>query len=114
MEAGEMGVRSLDRRIFRAADGGRKAAVPTTRNVWDAIAGRLPQGRVAGLATALAEEQRFFHWPLEFPEVFAQGGFDVMLGNPPWERIKFPEQEFFATRDPEIANAPTKAARDRP
>ena len=36
---------------------------------------------------------------------------DVVLGNPPWERIKLQEQEFFATRDPNIAEAPNKAAR---
>jgi hypothetical protein len=37
----------------------------------------------------------FFHWELEFPDVDAQGGFDCILGNPPWERIKLQEQEFF-------------------
>ena len=41
------------------------------------------------------------------------GGFDVMLGNPPWERIKLSEKEFFATRDRAIAGAPNKAARER-
>ena len=41
------------------------------------------------------------------------GGFDVVLGNPPWERIKLQEQEFFASRSPEIAAAANKAARDR-
>jgi hypothetical protein len=56
---------------------------------------------------------RFFHWPLEFPEVCAAGGFDVVLGNPPWERIKLQEQEFFAGRDREIAQAPNRAARER-
>ncbi|MDI6755462.1 MAG: Eco57I restriction-modification methylase domain-containing protein, partial [Thermodesulfobacteriota bacterium] len=68
----------------------------------------------------------FFHWFLEFPEVFASpnpspsmgegwggGGFDVVLGNPPWERIKLQEKEFFAQRNPEIANAPNAAARKR-
>jgi Eco57I restriction-modification methylase len=62
---------------------------------------------------ALAKHYGFFHWSLAFPEVFARGGFDVVLGNPPWERIKLQEQEFFAPRSPEIANAPNKAARDR-
>jgi len=33
------------------------------------------------------------------------GGFDVVLGNPPWERIKLQEKEFFAARAPDIANA---------
>ena len=50
---------------------------------------------------------------MEFPEVFAAGGFDVVLGNPPWGRIKLQEEEFFAGRAPEIANAPNKAARER-
>ncbi|MBW2069076.1 MAG: N-6 DNA methylase [Deltaproteobacteria bacterium] len=58
-------------------------------------------------ARDLVRQHHFFHWPLEFPEVFARGGFDVVLGNPPWE------QEFFAARDPEIANAPNAAARKR-
>ena len=64
-------------------------------------------------AIGLSQEQRFFHWPLEFPDVFADNGFDVVLGNPPWERIKLQEQEFFAGRDPEITKAPNKAARER-
>ena len=37
----------------------------------------------------------------------------MVLGNPPWERIKLQEQEFFAARDPEIAEAPNAAARGR-
>ena len=64
-------------------------------------------------AQRLGEENNFFHWPLEFPDVFEQGGFDCILGNPPWERIKLQEEEFFAARDPEIAAAPNKAARQR-
>jgi len=62
---------------------------------------------------ALADQLRFFHWELEFPEVFEQGGFDVKLMNPPWERIKLQEEEFFAARDPGIATAPNKAARQK-
>jgi len=72
-----------------------------------------------GRARALAAEYRFFHWELEFPEVFfdAQGrrpegaGFDAVVGNPPWERIKLQENEFFALRDRAIALAPTAAKR---
>ncbi len=63
---------------------------------------------------ALAERLHFFHWSLEFPDVFADaGGFDCVLGNPPWERIKLQEQEFFAARSPEIAQAANAAARKR-
>ncbi|MBU2228247.1 MAG: hypothetical protein KJ936_11410, partial [Proteobacteria bacterium] len=71
-------------------------------------------GKTAGRVKALADEHRFFHWHLEFPEVFMKRqGFDCDLGNPPWERIKLQEKEFFAQRDPEIANAPNVAARKR-
>jgi len=70
-------------------------------------------GPMIGKADALSMEHKFFHWPLEFPDVFEQGGFDVMLGNPPWERIKLQQQEFFATREAAIAKAPNAAARNR-
>ncbi|HVT60490.1 MAG TPA: N-6 DNA methylase [Thermoanaerobaculia bacterium] len=66
----------------------------------------------------LAEEHRFFHWHLAFPEVFRaksepgaedplgwEGGFDCVVGNPPWEQAQTSEQEFFADRAPEIAKA---------
>jgi hypothetical protein len=89
--------------------------VPTTDDVWRCLAGRdTGQGPLfAQIDTLAAEELRFFHWPLQFPEVFASGGFDVALGNPPWERIKLQEQEFFAGKDRDIANAPNKAAREK-
>jgi len=70
--------------------------------------------KTAGQVKALAEEHRFFHWHLEFPEVFMKGqGFDCNLGNPPWEQVELAEKEFFAQRDNEIANAPNAAARKR-
>jgi len=76
----------------------------------------------------LRDRYQFFHWQLAFPEVFPvpgkgerpenehagwNGGFDVMLGNPPWERTAFEEVPFFITRSEEIANAPTTAARQK-
>jgi hypothetical protein len=87
--------------------------IPTTAHVWDALAGRTVYGPLGAGAQDVAGDAGAFHWPLEFPDVMAAGGFDVVLGNPPWERIKLQEQEFFAARDPEIANAPNKAARER-
>ncbi|MFZ4561097.1 MAG: Eco57I restriction-modification methylase domain-containing protein, partial [Saprospiraceae bacterium] len=77
------------------------------------ILGASADPQLEGRAYALAERHHFFHWPLEFPDVFAQGGFDVLLGNPPWERIKLQQQEYFATRDAAIANAANKAERER-
>ena len=43
-----------------------------------------PQGRGADAARALGEQRRFFHWFLEFPEIMERGGFDCILGNPPY------------------------------
>lgn len=63
------------------------------------------QAAVEARAVALSERERFFHWPLEFPEVMARGGFDVVLANPPWELVELKETEYFAERDPEIGNA---------
>ncbi|GGJ23515.1 Eco57I restriction-modification methylase domain-containing protein [Deinococcus roseus] len=59
------------------------------------------------------DQYSFFHWFLEFPEVQAQGGFDVVLGNPPWEKVKLEEKQFFASRDDSIANALNAAERGR-
>ena len=61
----------------------------------------------------LARDYQFFHWHLAFPEVFDNGGFDCVLGNSPWERVKLQEKEWFAQRNAEIADAPNAAARKR-
>lgn len=87
--------------------------VPTSGQLWQYLDGVTLYGPLIAETNRIASEARFFHWPVEFPEVFTRGGFDVVLGNPPWERIKLQEQEFFAVRSPQIADAPNKAARDR-
>ena len=93
---------------------GRLNTVPTTDNIRQALANRSTQPQMEATAIAASLTNAFFHWPLEFPDVFENnGGFDVVLGNPPWERIKLQEKEFFETRDRRIAEAPNKAARDR-
>lgn len=53
-------------------------------------------------AQQVARQRRFFHWELEFPDVFTAGqpGFDAMLGNPPWEIQKPNSKEFFSNHDP--------------
>ncbi|MCZ2152282.1 MAG: hypothetical protein LC114_00025 [Bryobacterales bacterium] len=43
-----------------------------------------PQGQATAEAWAMAERKRFFHWFLEFPEIMGRGGFDCILGNPPY------------------------------
>lgn len=63
----------------------------------------------------VAAKQRFFHWCIEFPEVFAQqGGFDVMCGNPPWDKIKVEDKKWFETNGrTDIVNAGTAAQRKK-
>jgi hypothetical protein len=54
------------------------------------------------IVRALRHQHRFFHWELEFPDVFAgrSSGFDAMFGNPPWETQKPNSKEFFSNIDP--------------
>ncbi|WP_149824237.1 Eco57I restriction-modification methylase domain-containing protein [Streptomyces tailanensis] len=77
----------------------------------------------------IVSRNRFFHWHLEFPRVFRveddedddhnpdtgwQGGFDCVLGNPPWERVKIQEKEWFAARgEDEVADAATNERKKR-
>ncbi len=51
----------------------------------------------------LCSHARVLHWPLAFPQVFAAGGFDCVLGNPPWEVSQLSEIEYFSSKDPQIA-----------
>ncbi|MCW2900862.1 MAG: hypothetical protein JWO67_3127 [Streptosporangiaceae bacterium] len=52
------------------------------------------------VAKDVAEAQRFFHWELEFAQVFARGGYDLQLGNPPWVRPRWEEDPALAESDP--------------
>jgi hypothetical protein len=66
-------------------------------------------------ARALAHRETFFHWWTSFPTVFghANSGFDAIIGNPPWDRIKLQEVEWFAERDLNIAAQSRAADRKR-
>jgi len=52
----------------------------------------------------LAQQHRFFHWHVAFAEIMQNGGFDVVLGNPPWEVSQLNEEEYFAARKPSVAS----------
>jgi hypothetical protein len=98
-------------KTFRA---GTKEPIGITQRHLNDLAKGNPLPAELGLEVErLASSYRFFHWHIAFPEVFARGGFDCVLGNPPWERVKLQEKEWFAERSPEIANAPNAAARKR-
>ena len=71
-------------------------------------------------ARILIEEERFLHWQVAFPGVWAEwerterkGGFDAVIGNPPWDHIKLQQVEWFAARRREIAMAQHAADRKR-
>lgn len=101
---------------------------PYTRTVYQALqeikylddndgivdAQRLPDSFRAEVALA-AKQHSFFHWCVEFPEVFAyDGGFDVMCGNPPWDKIKVEDKKWFESHGrSDIVNAGTAAQRKR-
>ncbi len=71
-------------------------------------------------ARALIESERFLNWQVAFPGVWRDwektglhGGFDAVIGNPPWDRMKLQQVEWFAVRRPDIAKAARAADRKR-
>ena len=79
-----------------------------------------PFGMFWQKAVSIARRERFLHWQVAFPGVWKhwqdqrpQGGFDAVIGNPPWDRIKLEEVEWFATRAPDLARLPTAARRKK-
>ncbi len=79
--------------------------------------------RFAGLldkAQQLLDDERFFNWQVAFPGVWSEwesagltGGFDAVIGNPPWDRMKLQQVEWFAARRREIAMAQRASDRKR-
>ncbi len=67
--------------------------VPASDTLREWLRGVVPYGPVFGAAIDAARAARALHWPLEFPEVMARGGFDVVIGNPPWEVMQLGEEE---------------------
>ena len=79
-------------------DKGKTQTTPEYRKIRDA-------------ANEIVERERVLHWELRFPEVMSAGGFDAVIGNPPWDRIKLQEVEWWAARDENVAKARTAAER---
>ena len=91
-------------------------AVPTTANLLALLSGDVANAPTPEMLAASAEicrEANVLHWPIVFPAIFAKGGFDAILTNPPWDRIKIQAKEFFATRYPEISEAQNASKRNR-
>lgn len=71
---------------------------------------RMEADELLAACGALTRRERFHHWEVAFPEVWtigedvrSTGGFDAVIGNPPWDRTKLQEVEWLALRRPEIA-----------
>ena len=93
-----------------------------TRHILETNADHIVESRVPGeVHKVIADAQdiagrfRFFHWPLEFPSVFhrERSGFDVVVGNPPWNEITIEELAFYALRDPGLRGMPNLADRKK-
>ena len=98
--------------LAHGPDSASEDAADVDPDHWATLRERWQEARV------LARREQFLHWEAAFPGVWRhwqnrrpEGGFDAVIGNPPWDRIKLQEVEWFATRAREIALAPTAAAR---
>ena len=88
--------------------------VPTTKSLLDYRQKTTPlDPQMLAHANALSQQIHAFHWELEFPSVFDNGGFDVVLGNPPWEMLQLDPQEFFVGKDQAVVMAQNMAARNK-
>ena len=87
-------------RSWPTAPAGVDAADPIRqRSFWPAFT------ELWNSAHRIAQRENFLHWQVAFPGVWRDwqddrpiGGFDAIIGNPPWDRIKLQEVEWFATR----------------
>lgn len=103
-----------------------KATGITTRHLQSLAKDGALSGEKLDQLHRFADEYQFFHWHVEFPGVFSRdntrpdnedsafsSGFDCVLGNPPWDRVKPEPSKYFAASNPEIASAKTAAVRDK-
>jgi hypothetical protein len=92
----------------------REGVPPVTTSTVAALAEGAVDPAVLSVIDRLRERHRILHWHLAFPDVFRQdGGFSLVIGNPPWDQLQYDPREIFANSHPEIAEAPTMAKRNR-
>ncbi len=82
------------------------------------LSGSAEADGILTVALELVASERFLNWQVAFPGVWSEweateltGGFDAVIGNPPWDRMKLQQVEWFAARRREIAMAPRAADR---
>ena len=115
LSRGRNGVVVDDAAVLLADDGALKRLYQLIHEGREQV-GRLPEALRLTALNVIEDRARhvFFHWDLAFPEVFlskSDRGFDAVLTNPPWERIKLQENEFFGQHRPELARLQTASQR---
>jgi hypothetical protein len=98
-------------RLAAAVPGMPPLPLDRSVRVGDALVGAARPEELARFAGGEGDEP--FHWPLAFPEAFATGGFDAVVGNPPWDKLKVERHEFFGRYLPGLrglAEEPRRAA----
>ncbi len=88
-----------------------RSKVPTSEHLLLLQSGQEIPGDLELAVEQAAKDFRFFHWHLRFGEVMEKGGFDCVLGNPPWEMVQVDPQEWFTSRNSLISLAKTSAIR---
>ncbi|MGW1979460.1 Eco57I restriction-modification methylase domain-containing protein [Streptomyces sp. NPDC001889] len=108
----------------------RDAPPPVTHDVLRSLGSPDVPGATHDEIRRLSREYRFFHWHLEFPEIFRvpdsadtpddvdpetgwAGGFSCVVGNPPWDKVDFEDKKYFSVVEPSIAAIPGTARRKR-
>ncbi|HEY8290433.1 MAG TPA: hypothetical protein VIG49_14265 [Acetobacteraceae bacterium] len=108
--------------LARAWAGGAALGTREADDEWLALAravadtGTLPPALTGRQQAMLETGHLALPWDLAFPEVFSpngSGGFDAILGNPPWDVIQHSTKDFVAGHDPRVLDAPTKMERAR-
>jgi hypothetical protein len=91
-----------------------RACFPTTEHLLKLQLGKpLEDEALIQAVITAARDFRFFHWHLRFGEVMKEGGFDCVLGNPPWEMVQLDPQEWFSNKNSQIALARTATIRSK-
>jgi hypothetical protein len=78
--------------------------VPTSQHLLQLLGGQEIAGDLELAVEEAAKDFRFFHWHLRFGEVMEKGGFDCVLGNPPWDVSQANDKEFMESRSPSLAS----------
>ena len=74
-----------------------------------------PPPKAQQVVSEVRQKYRFFHWELEFPDVFTgpRSGFNAIIGNPPWDTVQPVSKEFFSNFDPLYRSYGKEEAKDR-